>query len=139
MIILDTNVLSELMRDVPHPTVLAWLDRQPASSVWTSTVTLMEIDFGLFRMPEGKRRDRLIRELESILHEEIEERYAPFDKAAAGQAAFLMALLESKGRPMEFRDAMIAGTALSTNAVLATRNVSHFSGLGIKLVNPWDE
>ena len=139
MIILDTNVLSELMRALPHPTVLAWLDRQPASSVWISTITLMEIDFGLYRMPEGKRRDRMIRELENILREEIEERYAAFDKAAAGQAAFLMALLETKGRPMEFRDAMIAGTVLSTNAELATRNVSHFGGLGIKLVNPWDE
>jgi toxin FitB len=138
MILLDTNVLSELMREVPHPAVLAWLDRQPSSSVWISTVTLLEIQFGLFRMPEGKRRDRMIRELEIILHEEIEERYAPFDKAAAGQAAFLMALLEGKGRPIEFRDAMIAGTVLSANAVFATRNISHFRGLGLNLVNPWD-
>src|ERR1700756_373570 len=131
MILLDTNVLSELMREVPHPAVLAWLDRQPSSSVWISTVTLLEIQFGLFRMPEGKRRDRMIRELEIMLHEEIEERYAPFDKAAAGQAAFLMALLEGKGRPIEFRDAMIAGTVLSANAVFATRNISHFRGLGL--------
>lgn len=80
----------------------------------------------------------MIRELEIILHEEIEERYAPFDKAAAGQAAFLMALLEGKGRPIEFRDAMIAGTVLSANAVFATRNISHFRGLGLNLVNPWD-
>jgi toxin FitB len=138
MILLDTNVLSELMREVPHPAVLAWLDRQPSSSVWISTVTLLEIQFGLFRMPEGKRRDRMIRELEIMLHEEIEERYAPFDKAAAGQAAFLMALLEGKGRPIEFRDAMIAGTVLSANAVFATRSVSHFRGLGLNLVNPWD-
>ena len=138
MILLDTNVLSELMREVPHPAVLAWLDRQPSSSVWISTVTLLEIQFGLFRMPEGKRRDRMIRELEITLHEEIEERYAPFDKAAAGQAAFLMALLEGKGRPIEFRDAMIAGTVLSANAVFATRNISHFRGLGLNLVNPWD-
>ena len=138
MILLDTNVLSELMREAPHPAVLAWLDRQPSSSVWISTVTLLEIQFGLFRMPEGKRRDRMIRELEIILHEEIEERYAPFDKAAAGQAAFLMALLEGKGRPIEFRDAMIAGTVLSANAVFATRNISHFRGLGLNLVNPWD-
>jgi toxin FitB len=138
MILLDTNVLSELMREVPHPAVLAWLDRQPSSSVWISTVTLLEIQFGLFRMPEGKRRDRMIRELEIMLHEEIEERYAPFDKAAAGQAAFLMALLEGKGRPIEFRDAMIAGTVLSANAVFATRNISHFRGLGLNLVNPWD-
>jgi predicted nucleic acid-binding protein len=139
MIILDTNVLSELMRDLPHPAVLSWLDHQPPSSVWLSTVTLMEIDFGLHRMPQGIRRDRMIRELENILHEEIEERFAPFDKAAARQAAYLVALQQTKGPPIEFRDAMIAGTVLSTNSVLATRNISHFTGLGIRLVNPWDQ
>ena len=139
MIILDTNVLSELMRDSPHAAVLAWLDRQPATSIWFSTVTLMEIHFGHFRMPEGKRRDLMIRELENILHEEFDERYAPFDKAVAGQAAFLMALLETNERPIEFRDAMIDGTLLSTNAALATRNVSQFGGLGLNLINPWEQ
>jgi predicted nucleic acid-binding protein len=137
MIILDTNVLSELMRDVPNPAVLDWLDRQPSSSVWVSCISLMEIRFGLFRMPTGKRRERMLEEFEAILRDEIQERYAPFDASAATQTATLMALRNSKGRPMEYRDAMIAGTALSTKAVLATRNTSHFSDLSVSVVNPW--
>ena len=137
MIILDTNVLSELMREAPDPGMLAWLDRQPSSSVWLTCISLMEIRFGLLRMPAGKRRERMLEEFEVILREEIQGRYAPFDAAAATQTASLMVLGNLKGRPMEYRDAMIAGTALSTNAVLATRNIAHFSDLGVNLVNPW--
>lgn len=138
MIILDTNVLSELMRDVPHPAVLDWLDRQPSPSVWVTCISLMEIRFGLLRMSAGKRRERMLEEFEAILLEEIQGRYASFDAAAATQTATLMALRSLKGRSMEYRDAMIAGTALSTKAVLATRNIAHFSDLGLNLVNPWD-
>ena len=80
----------------------------------------------------------MLEEFEASLREEIQGRYAPFDAAAATQTASLMALRNLKGRPMEYRDAMIAGTVLSTNAVLATRNIPHFSDLDINLVNPWD-
>lgn len=138
MIILDTNVLSELMSDDPDPHVLAWLDLQPSSSIWLTTVTLMESRFGLLRMPPGKRREQRLRELELILAEDIERRYAPFDEAAAASTAVLLAERKLKGRPIEYRDAMIAGIAISTQATLATRNVAHFSGLGANLVNPWD-
>jgi len=138
VIILDTNVLSELMRDAPNPAVLIWLDRQPSRSVWLTCISLMEIRFGLFRMPAGKRRERMMEEFEAILREELQGRYAPFDAAAATQTASLMVLRNLKGRSLEYRDAMIAGTVLSTNAVLATRNIAHFSDLGVNLVNPWD-
>jgi toxin FitB len=138
VIILDTNVLSELMRAVPDPAVLNWLDRQPSRSVWITCISLMEIRIGLFRMAAGKRRERMLEEFEVILREEIQGRYAPFDAAAATQTASLMVLRNLKGRPMEYRDALIAGTVLSTNAVLATRNIGHFSDLGVNLVNPWD-
>ena len=138
MIILDTNVLSELMRDVPDPVVLHWLDRQPSTSVWITCISLMEIRFGLFRMPPGRRQERMLEEFEAILREEIQGRYATFDAAAATRTAALMASKNLKGRPMEFREAMIAGMALSTNAVLATRNIPHFSDLGINLLNPWE-
>jgi predicted nucleic acid-binding protein len=137
MIILDTNVLSELMREVPDPVVLDWLDRQPSSSIWVTCISLMEIRFGLFRMPTGKRRERMLEEFEAILQEEIQERYAPFDDAAATQSAALMALRNNKGRPIEFRDAMIAGIAQASRATLATRNTSHFSDLSVPVVNPW--
>jgi predicted nucleic acid-binding protein len=138
VIILDTNVLSELMRDVPNPTALEWLDRQPAASVWVTSITLMEIHFGIVRMSPGKRRERMLVEFEAILREEIQGRYAPFDAPAAERTAALMALRNSKGRPIEYRDAMIAGTVLSTKASLATRNSTHFADLGITIVNPWD-
>lgn len=138
MIILDTNVLSELMRDVPNPVVLDWLDRQPSASVWITCISLMEIRFGLLQMPTGRRQERMMEEFEAILREEIQGRYAPFDAAAASQTASLMVLRNLKGRPMEYRDAMIAGTVLSTNAVLATRNIPHFSDLGFNLLNPWE-
>jgi len=137
MIILDTSVLSELMRDVPDPVVLDWLDRQPSSSVWVTCISVMEIRFGFFRMPAGKRRERMLEEFEAILREEIQERYAPFDDAAATQTATLMALRNSKGRPMEYRDAMIAGIAQASRATLATRNAAHFSDLSVPVVNPW--
>jgi toxin FitB len=91
MIILDTNVLSELMRDFPNAKVLAWLDLQPPASIWITTVTLMESRFGLFRMPARKRRDHRLKELELILAEDIERRFAPFDEAAALSTALLLA------------------------------------------------
>jgi len=138
MIILDTNVLSELMREEPAASVVHWLDNQPPSSIWTTSITLMEIRFGLRSMPLGKRSVRMIQELEAVLMEEIEERYASFDIAAAEQAANLMAMRKSKGRPVEFRDTMIAGIVISRHAILATRNTDHFSDLGSSIVNPWN-
>jgi predicted nucleic acid-binding protein len=138
MIILDTNVLSALMRLQPDSSVLRWLDQQPPSSIWTTSITLMEIRFGLQAMPAGKRRAGMIHELEAVLKEEIEGRYASFDVAAAHEAANLMEARKLHGRPVEFRDTIIAGIALSRHAVLATRNTAHFSDLGASLINPWE-
>jgi predicted nucleic acid-binding protein len=136
MIILDTNVLSALMREEPDTAVLNWLDRQPDL---TTTVTLMELHYGLQSMPLGRRREKMMKELEAVLQEEIEGRYAFFDVAAAEQTAGLMALRKLRGRPIDFRDSMIAGIALSTRATLATRNVSHFDDLSVSVVNPWED
>ena len=138
MIILDTNVLSELMRDEPNACVVHWIDRQPQSSIWITSITLMEIRYGLQSLPAGRRSARLMRELEAVLTEEIEERYASFDTAAAQQAASLMAGRKRQGRPAEFRDTMIAGIVMSRHAILATRNTAHFSDLGSNVVNPWN-
>jgi toxin FitB len=139
MIILDTNVLSALMRAQPDQVVLQWLDRQPDSSVWTTSITIMELRYGLQIMPPGRRRERMTEELASILTEEIEERYAIFDVAAAEHAGDLMAARRIRGRPVDFRDTMIAGIALSNRATLATRNTAHFADLSVKVVNPWDK
>lgn len=137
MVILDTNVISALMRAEPDPAVVAWLDRQSPISVWTSAVTVMELSFGLEVMPEGKRRSLLRQQLEQILDDILEHRVVAFDSNAARQAALLMAKRQISGQTGEVRDSMIAGTAIARRATLATRNTRHFAGLPITVVDPW--
>ena len=138
MIILDTDVLSALIRAEPEAVAVKWLDAQPESSIWTTTITLMEIRNGLISMPDGRRRDRMQAELATVLRDDIQGRYALFDSAAAEQAAELMARRKAKGRPIEIRDTMIAGIALANRATLATRNTPHFADLSVPVVNPWE-
>ena len=137
MIILDTNVLSALMRREPERPVVEWLDRQPWPSVWTTSITILEIRFGLHALPAGKRRSELIQAFERVVIDRMEQRVAPFDTAAAEYAADLTASRKKKGHPVELRDTMIAGIALSRGATLATRNTRHFSDLPLRLVDPW--
>jgi predicted nucleic acid-binding protein len=139
MIVLDTNVLSALMRPEPEPQVLRWLDAQPESSIWTTTITLMELRYGLQTMPAGRRRDQMTVEFEAVLREDIDGRYLPFDTAAAEQAAELLARRKALGRPVDFRDAMIAGIVLASRATLATRNTAHFADASITVINPWQD
>jgi toxin FitB len=136
MIILDSNVLSELMRPKPEARVLAWLDRQPQTSIWTTSVTVLEIRFGLQVMPTGRRRALYTQGFEGLL-DEIDHRVAPFDAEAAQQASTLMASRKLKGRPRELRDTMIVGIVLARHATLATRNVSHFDDVSATLIDPW--
>jgi predicted nucleic acid-binding protein len=136
MIILDTNVLSALMRQTPDKNVIVWLDKQPRTSVWTTSVTILEVRFGLQIMPVGKRRSLLIQAFETVL-DKIEHRVAPFDGAAAQQAGDLMASRQKKGRPGDLRDSMIAGIVLAHHAALATRNIAHFADLSVPVINPW--
>ena len=112
MIVLDTNVLSALMRQLPDAKVIAWLDRQPRTSVWTTSVTILEVRFGLQIMAAGKRRALLLETFETVL-EKMGRRIAPFDDAAAIQAAELMAFRQRKGRPVDLRDTMIAAIVVT--------------------------
>jgi predicted nucleic acid-binding protein len=137
MIILDTNVLSALMRKAADKNVVAWLDKQPRTSIWTTSVTILEIQFGLQILPAGKRRSVLIKAFETVLVDEMGRRVAPFDTVAAQYAAELMASRHKKGRPVELRDTMIAGIVLACHATLATRNTPHFEDLSVPVVNPW--
>ncbi|MGD0011630.1 MAG: type II toxin-antitoxin system VapC family toxin [Terriglobia bacterium] len=137
MIILDTNVLSALMRRIPDKEVIAWLDKQPRTSIWTTSLTILEVRFGLQTMPVGKRRAALMRAFETVLADKIGRRIAPFDTAAAQQAGDLMAVRHKQGRPGELRDTMIAGIVLACHATLATRNTSHFEDLSVPVINPW--
>jgi toxin FitB len=136
MIILDTNVLSALMRQTPDKNVIVWLDKQPRTSVWTTSVTILEVRLGLQIMPLGKRRSLLIQAFEAVL-DKIGYRVAPFDAAAAQQAGDLMASRQKRGRPGELRDTMIAGIVLAHHATLATRNITHFEDLSVPVINPW--
>ena len=136
MIILDTNVLSALMRQTPDLNVVAWLDRQPRSSIWITSITVLEVRFGLRIMAAGKRRNSLMKAFSSML-EKIDNRIAAFDAAAAEEASELMVTRQKKGRPVELRDTMIAGIALARHATLATGNTAHFADAGIVLLNPW--
>ena len=136
MIILDTNILSALMRQIPEPKVVAWLDTQPRTSVWITSVTLLEVHFGLQIMPAGRKRVVLIRAFDEFL-ETIGRRVAPFDSDAAKVAADLMAARQKRGWPGDLRDTMIAGIVLARHAALATRNTAHFDDTGAPVINPW--
>jgi predicted nucleic acid-binding protein len=138
MILIDTNVLSALMQRIPSPQVIAWLDQQPRTSIWTSSITILEVRLGIQVMPDGKRRDALSELFERVVTEKIGRRVAAFDMPAAQQAATLMARRQQSGRPGELRDSMIAGIALATRATLATRNTRHFEELSLSVVNPWE-
>jgi toxin FitB len=136
MIILDTNVLSALMRQAPDRSVVTWLDQQPRTSVWTTSVTVFEILFGLQILEAGRRRSLLTAAFEELLAR-LGQRVLTFDVPAAGRASDLMAARHRKGRPGDLRDTMIAGIALAQHATLATRNTAHFENASIPLVNPW--
>ncbi len=137
MIVLDTNVISALMRKEPEKPVVKWLDAQPAASVWITAITVMEIRFGLQSMPKGRRQGELIRAFEVMLKSMIEGRIASFDTEAGIRAAELMAQRKRKGRPAEVRDTMIAGIVLANRATMATRNTQHFEDLPVTVINPW--
>jgi len=137
VIILDTNVLSALMADHPDEQVTKWFDRQPAESIWTTTVTVFEVRLGIAALPAGKRRTTLQQEFEKVLAEDIEHRVLDFDSAAAAEAAALAAARDRRGKPVDVRDTFIAGIAVARRATLATRNVRHFSDLPVPVVSPW--
>ncbi|MBI1394985.1 MAG: PIN domain-containing protein [Betaproteobacteria bacterium] len=137
MIVLDTNVLSALMRPRPDAAVVEWLDDQPTDSIWITTVTLFETRLGLKILPAGKRRSALEAAFERLLVEDLENRILDFDARAATEAAALAALRRQAGLPVDVRDTMIAGIALSRRAAVATRNTRHFSDLDIPVIDPW--
>ena len=136
MIFLDTNVLSEFMLRSPNPRVVVWLDRQPRMSIWTTSVTIFEIRFGLQTMAIGRRRALLNQRFEEFLLR-INQQIASFDADAAQHAGDLMASRKLQGRSRELRDTMIAGIVLAHHAALATRNTSHFDDISETLVDPW--
>ena len=137
MIILDTNVLSAVMRTTPEAAVVEWLDRQPADSVWLTSITVFETRFGLALLPKGRRRAGLERAFARVVSEDLANRVLDFDRAAALAAAQIAADRQRAGRPVDLRDTLIAGIAQARRATIATRNTGHFAGLDVPVVDPW--
>jgi len=138
VIILDTNVLSALMRTTPEVAVVSWLDRQPTESVWITSITLFESRLGLAVLPKGRRQQTLEAAFARLLEEELENRVLDFDSAAAIEAASLAAERQKAGRQVDIRDTQIAGIALARRATLATRNTRHFRDLKVPVIDPWE-
>ena len=139
MIMLDPNVLSALMQQQPDPQVVAWLDDQPAESIWLNSITLFEARYGLALLASGQRKNMLQVRFEELLQDDLQNRVLLFDANAATQAAQLAADRKARGRPVDMRDTFIAGIALARRATLATRNTRHFDDLSVPIVNPWEE
>ena len=138
MIVLDTNIISEFMLPRPDSRVTRWLDRQSASSLWTTSVTSFEARYGIETAPAGKRRTSLMNAFESWLNQVVQQRILPYDEQAARSAALIAAERKRTGRTGELRDTMIAGIVVASHATLATRNVKHFGDIAKFIVNPWD-
>ena len=136
--LLDTNILSELMRVPCDANVLQWIDAQPGPGLFTTAITVMEIRHGLARLPDGQRRVGLEWRLGRLLAERFSARVLAFDQAAGEQAGLLLAARAAVGRPAGVHDTMIAGIALSNRMGIATRNTADFHGLDVPLINPFD-
>lgn len=139
MIVLDTNVLAETMRDKPADPVSRWIRAQPAASLFTTTVSEAEIFYGLALMPQGRRRVTLERAAVAIFGQGFLDRILPFDSAAARAFAQIAAERRLSGRRISEFDAQIAAIAHSRAAAVATRNVQDFADCGIEVISPWEE
>ncbi len=138
MFVLDSNVLSEVMRAHPEPAVLDWMDRQPVTELFTAANCEAEIRFGIATLPAGGRREGLRRSADRVFRGFLRGRILPFDSEAAQRFAVLAADRRRAGHPMSINDAQIAAVAASHGATLATRNTRHFRECGIHIINPWE-
>ncbi|OLF08810.1 VapC toxin family PIN domain ribonuclease [Actinophytocola xinjiangensis] len=137
MIVLDTNVVSELMRRSPDPEVVAWIDRVPAEDVYLTAVTAAELRYGVERLPAGARRTTMTTRVDGLLTEDFRDQILPFGADEAAHYAWIVTARERAGRPIGLADAQIAAICRRHGASLATRNVKDFSGTRVVLYDPW--
>jgi predicted nucleic acid-binding protein len=138
MLMLDTNMLSEIMRSEPEQKVVDWIVRQPSDELFTAAVCQAEILSGLAVMPSGRRRAELEEAARSMFADDFDGRVLPFDAEAASAYAEVFAARRKAGRPSGTIDLMLAGIARARGASVVTRNVADFEGVGVPIVNPWD-
>jgi predicted nucleic acid-binding protein len=137
MIILDTNILSELMKPQPHAHVVAWIQKQVTTELCTSAVTEAEIFYGIELLSKGKRREGLLKAAQAMFAEDFAERIFGFDSEAARDFARIAAHRRALGRPISQADAQIAAIVRTRGAKLATRNVEDFADCDVDLIDPW--
>lgn len=137
MIILDTNVISEVMKPNASPSVLAWLDRQAEDALYLTTVTIAEISAGVHKLEAGRRRDGLERRLKDTV-ELFSDRLFPFDLGAALMFGEVLAIARRRGRAIGLQDGLIAAIAVHRKAAVATRDASPFEAADVEVVNPWE-
>ena len=136
-VLLDTNIVSELLRPTSNPAVETWVGEWPATDLYFSAVGEAELRYGVSILPMGRRRDALVSAIEAILREDLDDRILPFDSAAAREYADIAAVRRAAGRPVAPADCQIAAIARSCGMLLASRNVRDFEGIDIEVVNPW--
>jgi predicted nucleic acid-binding protein len=137
MIVVDTNVISELMRGDPHPAVLSWVASQPRGQLYTTYVNQAEILYGIAALPEGRRRTALAAAAEAMFVEDFAGRLLPFEARAAARYPEVVLTRRQAGNPIEKFDALIAATALAAGASIATRDTGGFAGCGLTVIDPW--
>jgi predicted nucleic acid-binding protein len=137
MIVLDTNVISELMRRRPAARVVSWVDEQDASALAITAVTVAELLYGVARLADGARKTELAAAVDALVREDFARRVLPFDAAAATHYADLVAERERQGRPISTADSQIAAICRWHGAALATRNIRDFDATGITVLDPW--
>lgn len=138
MIVVDTNVLSELMTRTPRPSVQQWMDLQDTEKLFFTTISIGEIEFGLCSLPAGHRQQSLSAAFAQLLVDAFDGRVLPFDLISAQVYGSIRAKRKSIGRPISSQDAQIAAIARSLGFAVATRNVKDFQGCGVELLNPFD-
>ena len=137
MILLDTNIVSEMMKPGPQPSVVTWLDEQDEATLFICAPVLAELRYGAELLPAGKRRNELGKVIDQIENDVFRGRILPFEQSAASHYAKIAAARRHLGRPLNQMDGLIAAIALSHEAVLSTRDEAGFADLGLKIINPF--
>lgn len=138
MMLLDTNILSEIMRPKPNVDVILWLNQQDSQSLFISSISIAEISYGLYVLPKGKRRQQLNIRFEQFVRKAFQFRLLDFDEQAASIYGKVMGEAKLTGHPMSIADGQIAAVALTKGFTLVTRNIKDFKYSGIMLINPFE-